>query len=157
MKAFSFYLLLAVVSLSVQATLLKGLKPDFILILVCYYSLKYGQMRGMAYGAFTGFLIDSASGFIFGPNILTKSLAGFFMYSVRQKLFQWNIIITMLMIGIFSLADIFLVYICFETFLGISLANKPFRALVMQAVYTMMFSAVLYPLLKPEEDDELSL
>lgn len=152
MKAFLFYFFLALLFLSVQATIFKVTKPDFVLVLVCFYSLKYGQTRGVTYGALTGLLIDSASGFILGPNILSKFLTGFMIISIRQKLFQWNIIISTLLIAIFSLADIFLVYICLKTFAGISFVNRPLRISIMQIVYTTAVGFILYPLLNPEKN-----
>jgi rod shape-determining protein MreD len=154
MKAFLFYFFLALLFLSVQATIFKVTKPDFVLVLVCFYSLKYGQTRGVTYGALTGLLIDSASGFILGPNILSKFLTGFMIISIRQKLFQWNIIISTLLIAIFSLADIFLVYICLKTFAGISFVNRPLRISIMQIVYTTAVGFILYPLLNPEKNDK---
>ncbi len=154
MRAFLFYLFLALLFLSVQATIFKVTKPDFVLVLVCFYSLKYGQTRGVTYGALSGLLIDSASGFILGPNILSKFLTGFMITSIRQKLFQWNIIISTLLIAIFSLADIFLVYICLKTFAGISFVNRPLGISIMQIVYTTAVGFILYPLLNPEKNDK---
>ncbi len=154
MRAFLFYLFLALLFLSVQATIFKVTKPDFVLVLVCFYSLKYGQTRGVTYGALTGLLIDSASGFILGPNILSKFFIGFMITSIRQKLFQWNIITSTLLIAIFSLADIFLVYICLKTFAGISFVNRPLGILIMQIVYTTAVGFMLYPLLNPEKNDK---
>lgn len=154
MKAFLFYFFLALLFLSVQATIFKVTKPDFVLVLVYFYSLKYGRTRGVTYGALTGLLIDSASGFILGPNILSKFLTGFMIISIRQKLFQWNIIISTLLIAIFSLADIFLVYICLKTFAGISFVNRPLGILIMQIVYTTAVGFMLYPLLNPEKNDK---
>lgn len=154
MRAFLFYFFLALLFLSVQATIFKVTKPDFVLVLVCFYSLKYGLTRGVTYGALTGLLIDSASGFILGPNILSKFLTGFMITSIRQKLFQWNIIISTLLIAIFSLADIFLVYICLKTFADISFVNRPLGISIMQIVYTTAVGFILYPLLNPEKNDK---
>ncbi len=154
MKTFSLYLFIALLSISVQATLFKGTRPDFVLVLVCFYSLKHGQIKGTTYGALTGLLIDSASGFILGPNILTKSLTGFFMNSIRQKLFQWNVFISTAVIGIFSFIDIFLVYICLETFADISFVNRPVGLSIMQVIYTTGVGLILYPVLNPEKDNK---
>ncbi|MEF9426644.1 MAG: rod shape-determining protein MreD [Candidatus Mariimomonas ferrooxydans] len=107
--------------------------------------------RGTAYGMLTGLLVDSASGFILGPNILTKALCGFFIEAIRQKMFQWNAFISAAIIGFFSLADIFLVYICLETFADLSFFNRPLRISIMQIVYTTVLSLFLYPFLNPQE------
>jgi rod shape-determining protein MreD len=151
MKIFSFYFLLALLALSIQATLLKGTKPDFIFILVYLYSLRYGQMKGMAYGALTGLLIDSTSGFILGPNIISKTFIGYIVPSVKQKLFQWNVIISTVMIAIFSIFDIFVVYVSLETFADISFINRAWKVSIMQVVYTAMIGIIFYPILIREK------
>ena len=153
MRAFLFYLFLALLALSVQATLFKITKPDFVLVLVCFYAIRHGQVRGMTYGAFTGLLIDSASGFILGPNILSKFLIGFMICSIRHKLFQWNIISSTVMIALFSLADIFLVYLCLKMFAGISFANRPLEISFIQVAYTTIAGFILYPLLNSEKEN----
>lgn len=151
MKAFSLYLLIALLAISIQATLFKGTRPDFVLILVFFYSLRYGQIKGMAYGALTGLLIDSASGFILGPNIISKSLIGFLVSSIRQKLFQWNIIISTAVIVALSSVDIFLISICLEIFADMSFVDRPLGFSIMQVVYTAGGGLLLYPLLNHEK------
>ncbi len=155
MKAFLLYFLIALLTLSLQAVLFKGIKPDFVIILVFFYSLRYGSLKGMAYGALTGLLIDFASGFILGPNIISKAFAGYMVTSVRQKVFQWNIIINTVMIVIFSIIDIFLIYICIETFANISSANVSLKTSILQVVYTMIISLLFYPALNPEKENSL--
>ncbi len=116
MKKFLLYLLFTYIALSVQAIFFKGIKPDFVLVLVCFYSLKYGHAKGVAYGALSGLIIDVATGFIIGPNIVSKSVAAFLIGSVREKLFNWNIVTNTLLIAILSITDILIVYICHKTF-----------------------------------------
>ncbi|NOZ69491.1 MAG: hypothetical protein GXP46_09695 [Deferribacteres bacterium] len=64
MKKFLLYLAVAYLAVSVQAVFFKGIKPDFVLVLVCFYSLKYGGLKGVTYGALTGLLIDTVNGFL---------------------------------------------------------------------------------------------
>jgi len=154
MNTFLLYLFLVFSALTLQATIFKGIKPDFVLILVCFYSLAHGQLRGMAYGALAGALLDSASGFILGPNMLSKSIAGFFMRSIRQKLFHWNAIINALVIAILAIIDIFSVYIILETFLKISFIHRPWRISIMQIIYTALVALIVYPILNPERGNK---
>lgn len=146
MKDFILYLFLALLGLSLQATLFKGIRPDFILIIVCSYSLRHGQNKGMAYGAFTGFLIDSANGFILGPNIISKFSASFLTCFIREKVFYWNIVINTIVIIALSLVDIVIVRICFEIFSGLPINNTPLEVLIFQVIYTSAFSLIMYPL-----------
>lgn len=156
MKAFSLYFFIAILALSVQAVLFKGTKPDFVFILVFSYSLRYGQLKGMAYGALTGLMIDFASGFILGPNIITKAFTGYIVASVRQKVFQWNVIINTVVIVVFSIIDIFLLYICIETFTNISFVNMSLKTSIIQVIYTTLISLLFYPVLNPERENVLS-
>ncbi|MBI5674536.1 MAG: rod shape-determining protein MreD [Nitrospirae bacterium] len=146
MKDFILYLFLAPLGLSLQATLFKGIRPDFVLVLVCCYSLRHGQNKGMAYGALTGFLIDSLSGFILGPNIFSKSMAGLLVGVIREKVFYWNIVLNTIVIIILSLLDIFVVRICFEIFSELPINNTPLEALIFQIFYTSAFSLLMYPI-----------
>jgi len=145
MKDFTLYFLLALLGLSFQATLFKGIRPDFILILVCCYSLRHGQNKGMAYGALTGFLIDSVNGFILGPNIFSKFIAGFLVGLIREKVFYWNIVLNTIVIIALSLLDIFIVRICFDIFSGLPINNTPLEVLIFQIFYTSAFSLIMYP------------
>ncbi len=146
MKDFILYLFLALLGLSLQATLFQGIRPELILILVCCYSLRHGQNKGMAYGALTGFLIDSVNGFILGPNIFSKSLAGLLVGLIREKVFYWNIVLNTIVIIVLSFLDIFVVRICFEIFSDLPINNTPSEALIFQIFYTSAFSLLMYPL-----------
>lgn len=145
MKDFILYLFLALMGVSLQATLFQGIRPDFMLILVCCYSLRHGQNKGMAYGALTGFLIDSANGFILGPNIFSKSISGLLAGLIREKVFYWNVVLNTLVIIVLSLLDIFIVRLCFEIFSDLPINSTPLEALIFQIFYTAAFSLVMYP------------
>jgi rod shape-determining protein MreD len=147
MRVFIIYLVLAFFALSLQATIFPHMRPDLILILVCFYSLREGQMKGMVYGALVGLLIDSASGFIIGPNILSKSAAGFFFKLIRQKFFVWNMLLNTLLVCLFSIFDTILVRITLETFLGISFASRSSEMAILTVLYTTAGALIAYPLL----------
>ena len=157
MIIFSFYIIIALLSLSVQAVLFKGIKPDIVLILVFFYSLRYGRMKGLAYGAVAGLLVDFSSGFILGPNMMSKIFIGYLIPSIRQKMFQWNIIINTLIIIVFCVVDMLLVYICLETFADISFGNREIETLIIPVIYTTGISILVYPFLKPEKEGDLFL
>lgn len=149
---FLLYFLTALFAISAQATLFRGTKPDFVLVLVCFYTLKHGQIKGVAYGALTGLLLDLTSGSILGPNIISKSIVVFLISFIRQKLFNWNVIISAIVVAILSVADIFLVYLCLKTFAGISFTNRSWSISIMQVIYTAAVALILYPVLNPEKN-----
>lgn len=150
MRAFVLYILLAILALSVQALLFPGIVPDLVLVLVCLYTLKYGHTKGIAYGAVAGLLIDSASGVILGPHILSKTLASLFMRLIREKLFYWNIIINTISIIAISIVDILVVYACLSIFADIPFSNRPWNISFMQVIYTSIAGFLMYPVLNPE-------
>ena len=150
MKNALYYIFLLYVALAAQAIFFTGIKPDLILIIVCYYALKYGRTKGVCYGAFAGLLIDTVNGFILGPHMLSKLLAGFFLTTVRENLFQWNIYINTVAMVVFSFINIVIVYMCLDFFSKISLVNRTIGTSAMEILYTVLFSLVLYPFFKPE-------
>jgi rod shape-determining protein MreD len=153
MMVFIKYLLLALVGISLQSVLFRTVKPDIIIILVCFYTLRYGQFRGVAYGALTGLILDSASGIIIGPNILSKISAVFFVSFIRRKVFFWGPAFNALMVLAVSLLDILLVRICLETFTAISYSSRLPVITIMQVVLTSVFSLAMYPFFNTERDE----
>jgi len=153
MMVFIKYLLLALVGMSLQSVLFRTVKPDIIIILVCFYSLRYGQFRGVVYGALTGLMLDSASGIIIGPNILSKISAVFFVGFIRRKVFFWGPAFNILMVLAVSLLDIMLVRICLETFTAISYSSRLPVITIMQVVLTTVFSLIMYPFFNTERDE----
>jgi rod shape-determining protein MreD len=149
MKKFLLYILLSYIALSVQSIFLKGIRPDFVLILVCFYSLRQGLAKGVAFGAVAGLLTDIASGFLIGPNIISKALAALLVRTFRENLFQWNIFINTFVITALAVLDIFLVYICIEFFSKISFSNRSFDIAIMQIFFTTAAAAVLYFFFNP--------
>ncbi len=158
MKTLFFYLVLSLLAVVVQSTLIfTETRPDIVLVLVCFYSLKYGHIKGMTYGALTGLLIDIANGVILGPNIASKALAGFLIVSMRHKLFHWNALINTVMIAFLSLVDILVVYICLETFTTMSFIEKPWGISIMQIFYTAITGLILYPVIAQRKTHEFSI
>ena len=145
MSTFLLYIFFAYLTLTLQAVFFKGIKPDFVLVLVCFYSFRYGQAGGITYGVFAGLLMDAASGFIIGPNLISKALAGFLTATLKENIFQWNRTVNTILIALLSIVDILIVYICFETFLKMSFHNRPWGISIMGVIYTIIAAFVLYP------------
>jgi rod shape-determining protein MreD len=131
----------------IQAVFFHGARPDIVLVLVCLYTLKYGQGRGVVLGAIAGLLIDTSNGFMLGPNIMSKAMVAFLTGTIKDNLFQWNVFINALVVTLLSVVDIFLIFISLEIFSKVSFLNRSWESSVMQVIYTLMASIVLYPLL----------
>lgn len=56
---------------------LNGIVPDLILILVVFYTLKYGQLYGIILGFILGGVTDFSTGSILGSSMFTKTLSSF--------------------------------------------------------------------------------
>lgn len=152
MKTFLPYLIMALFAIAIQATLFTGVKPDIVLVLVCFYSIKFGGIKGMTYGALTGLIIDSVNGYAIGPHMLSKALAGFLSASIREKFFGWNLFLNTSLILLLSVIDNLIVYICLETFTTISFAERSWAPSILQVVYTTITGLILYPVMKPKWD-----
>lgn len=150
MKPLVLYLLMSYAALTAQAVFFTGTKPDVVLILVCFFGLRYGQLKGMTYGALSGLVMDIACGFVLGPHIISKSVAGFVIGAVREQLFQWNIIINTIVVTFFAVVNIALVYLIFETFSRVSFDSRSSLLSLLEVVYTVLASIALYPLFRPD-------
>lgn len=155
MKKFLLYLVFAYIALSVQAIFFKGVKPDFVIVLVCCYSLKYGYTKGAAYGALAGLLIDTTSGFILGPNIISKSLSAVLIRMVRGKIFQWSMLINTIIIALLVVIDILIVYLCHEIFLQGSFATRLWVITPKEIMFTIAAALAAYNLFNLDKDSGL--
>jgi len=66
---------------------LNGIVPDLVLILLVFYTLKYGQLYGIILGFVLGACIDFSTGSILGSSMFTKTLAAFiagYFYNENQ-------------------------------------------------------------------------
>jgi len=144
MKLFLIYIILAYLAAALQGLFFHGIKPDLILVLVCFYSTMERQTHYAAYGALTGLMLDVASGFVIGPNLLSKVIDAYLARKVRDNLFQWNIIIITCMIAILSVVDIVVTDAILETFTKMSFVNRSWSISVLGTVYTGISAVLLY-------------
>jgi rod shape-determining protein MreD len=143
------YLAFAIIGMSLQSVLFKEAKPDLVIILICFYTLRFGQFRGVVYAGTAGLVLDSASGFILGPNILANATAAFLVGLVRRKIFFWNRVINSMVVAAVTLVDILIVRGCLEVFLDISYSNGMTELLIIQTVLTTGVSLIVYPFFDP--------
>jgi len=144
MKQFFIYIALAYLAAAMQGLFFHGIKPDLILVLVFFYSTMDRRTYYAAYGALTGLMLDVASGFVIGPNLLSKVIVAYFARKVRDNLFQWNIIIITCMIAILSVVDIVVADAILETFTKMSFVNRSWSIPVMGTIYTGISAVLLY-------------
>ena len=131
----------------IQAVFFHGARPDIVMVLICIYTLNYGMGKGVALGAIAGLLIDTANGSILGPNILSKAMLAFLTGAIKDNLYQWNAFINALVVAVLSIVDIFLIFVSLEVFSKASFFNRSWESSIMQVIYTLIASIILYPLL----------
>lgn len=155
MITFLIYISLAYLALAMQGLFFYGIKPDFALVLVCFFAVRHEKGMGMVFGAFTGLLVDVSSGFILGPNIFSKAIVGFLARVIRDNLFQWNNIISAIVVAVLSLVDIFVVFTCYESFSEVSFVNRSWGISAAGIAYTIATALIFYPLFHRKKDEGL--
>jgi len=77
-KTFLVFVLLAIIQITLVPFLsYKQIAPDLILILVVFFTLNTGQLKGTIMGFTVGLLFDILSGGIIGSAAFSKTLCGF--------------------------------------------------------------------------------
>ncbi len=150
MKPFLVYLSAVLLLVAVQSVFFPGVRPDLVLVIVCLYSLKYGTVKGVPFGAAAGFVLDSASGFIIGPNVISKILAVFLINYIRRKFFTWNSILCAVVILGITLVDLLWVYFFMRTFSRLLPMGLISDTAMIQAAYTSAAAFLLYHVVRPE-------
>ncbi|HCC68638.1 MAG TPA: rod shape-determining protein MreD [Nitrospiraceae bacterium] len=145
-----FWALLALFAIVVQSVLLSWPKPDLLLIIVCFYALRRGQLHGMIFGGGTGLVLDAISGFIIGPQLLSKAIVGFLFISLKEKFFNWGIFLNTLAILLFFILDSLIVFVCLETFATEASAGRNL-SLFVPGIYTVILGMLAYPILRQKE------
>lgn len=94
-------LLLSIVGLLLQSTIFNhlavaGAKPDFILMIVVFYSIIQGRIKGGAAGFLLGLLEDIYLGRFIGMNALSKGLTAFLAGWLTRGAFSENLFVPIL-------------------------------------------------------------
>lgn len=123
-----------------------GASPDITTAIVYYFGLKNGETKGMLFGSIIGFIGDTLSEGILGPNLLGKGLVGFFSSFMSGSFFRWTPVVGM--IGIFFLTVlngmvVFLSRTIFE-YMPTSIPNAIFIIFI-SAVINSLFGIFLRP------------
>ncbi|MDD6352531.1 MAG: rod shape-determining protein MreD [Lachnospiraceae bacterium] len=128
---------------------LAGVVPNLLLALVALTGFMRGRKEGMVVGMAAGLLLDTFSGQLFGIYALLFLLLGYLNGVVRQVFFGDDIKLPVLFVGLTDIVYGICVYL-------ISFASRGrtdfrfffFNVMLPEAVYTIVISFVLYPLLQ---------
>ncbi len=121
-----------------------GGKPDFVLILVVFYSIFSGSVRGGAAGMALGLLEDLMTGRFIGINAICKGLVGVLAGFSERNLYKNNFFVPIVAVLLATILHTLLYYL-FSALIG---GNVSLQRLMMSAipdvVYNMCFSPVFY-------------
>lgn len=115
---------------------LLGVIPNLTVLLVYYAGIKYGEIRGLIAGILIGYLEDSLSYSIIGPNLLSKAVIGFFSaFFVTGGFFRWTIMLGIVAVSSLTMADNLMVFLMRTIFDKMPLSFSDFLFIsIMQAL-----------------------
>lgn len=121
----------------------KDIKPDLVMIVLVYLSLKYGPIFGTLFGFTIGLVVDSLSPFFLGLGALCKSWIGFSVGTQQGKFFKDNPFTQAALIFVaFVVHDI--LYLLVYTKLNFDLF---FDLFLSQTLFSALYTGVIAPLL----------
>lgn len=128
----------------------RSIGPDFPLLIVSYFALSNGAVRGSIVGFVVGFFQDLFNPSFLGLNALTKSLTGYALGRAGAQTERENPLFLLGLFGITALAHDFVYLLVFTqlhlakfflTWVTVSIPSAVYTALVGALVHTVvMFS-----------------
>ena len=114
--------------------------PNLTVLLAYYAGIKFGETRGLLAGALIGFLEDSVSSSLIGPNLLAMGIVGFSSsFFVSGGFFRWTPFLGMIAVFLLTFIDNSVV------FLSRSIFDKMPAALSAALFVTIMQSVLNAP------------
>jgi len=125
---------------------LNGIVPDLILILLIFYTLKYGQLYGILLGFILGALTDFSTGSILGSSMFTKTLSAFIAGYFYNENMVGTITRSPLFLGIVFLASL-VNAIAFSLIANFDISLNIFSLLfdqgILPAIYTTIIASII--------------
>ena len=127
-------------------------RPDFIVIVVLYWSLRYGRLIGIVFGFLIGLIVDlSGTASFFGLSPLTYSITGYLGGSLMGKYSTMGLLyFSLSWIGVLAFSFLIFSMVQYQHIFGVNTFlfwTKWFGT----CIYTLCFAGILqfiYPLHK---------
>lgn len=118
-----------------------GIRPDLILLLVFLHGFRFGETKGLVFGALSGLLLDVYSGSIIGPHTLSKGVVGYGAAWFPGIFFRENrLIITVCMVFL-TLLDGAILKVVFNSYSplgGPNIASVLSQAVIVGLLWTVI-------------------
>ena len=129
-------------------------RPDFIVIVVLYWSLRYGRLVGIVFGFLIGLLVDlSGTASFFGLSPLTYSITGYLGGSLMEKYSTMGLLyFSLAWIGVLAFHFLIFSIVHYQNIFGVNTFlfwSKWFTT----CLYTLCFAGILqfiYPIHKTQ-------
>lgn len=134
----------------------KGIKPDFILIAVYLFGSGYGDIKGGLLGAITGFIMDVISAGPIYYNIFTKFFAGYLSGIIERWIQNQGVVFHTGLIFMLSLIQSAVIFIAL-IFLGtVQFPDDLIYIAIPQAVLNGVLGGIVYLLFFRRKGDVMS-
>ena len=147
-----FTLLLIVICFALQTSVLRlsffgNVSPNLMLVLTVSLALMRGEIPGLLTGFFCGLCVDVFYGDMIGFYAMILMYIGFLFARFHKMFFPENMMMPLSMIFV---TDLIYGLVCFVFLFALrarwNLPHYLFRVMLPEALYTLMVSVLLYPL-----------
>lgn len=119
-------------------------KPDIVLILVVFFALFNGHVKGGFLGVVFGLMEDLMTGRFIGLNAICKGLTGFIIGLLSERLYKNNFFIPVVTVFVATFLQSILYLLC-GFVIGLNLEGvRLMMVSISDAVYNIVFSPFFY-------------
>ncbi len=129
-----------------------GIKPDFLLVIIIFFSFKHPPFESGIIGFIAGILQDSLSGVTLGTNTVTKLIIGL-IASIIKKVYAENLISILLSIFVFTLVQSLLIF-ALQSIFVISLGIPTMDRFLLMALYNTFIGILIFPITRKVKTGE---
>lgn len=122
---------------------LNGIIPNLIVILICFYTLKFGQIYGTLLGFVIGLIFDLISGGLLGAFMLTFTITGFsagYFYNENKVEVNTTTYVFTVIVLLCATVNSFLYTLISSTDNNINIFILVFEGGILPGLYTAFFS-----------------
>ncbi|MCX7797786.1 MAG: rod shape-determining protein MreD [Melioribacter sp.] len=143
-KPILIFIPLAVIQLVVLPLFsIDGISPNLIVILICYFTLKFGQMYGTFLGFVLGLLLDLISGGLIGSFMFSFTVTGFLAgYFFNENKIEINVAtyVFLIVVSLCGIVSSFLYTLISSPYDRLNILSLILEAGILPGLYTAFFA-----------------